>query len=202
MSDAPRSDCPCVIMEDKLLDISDCMLWSPGKSVCKLPQQRRLSYDSAYLALRKHLQLHPYKITAVQELTTTDYTKCRTYCNWFNEFIVAHGEQIVDFLYYSDEAWICLSGYVSSQNTYIWTSVNLHALHEYPCTALKLQYDVLLQKIISLMKLWELRSACVKTRIPFLFWANGWGIRSQLLPTGWSHVTHFRRINERFATSL
>jgi hypothetical protein len=89
-----------------------------------------------------------------EELTTTNYAKCRAYCNWFNEFIVAHGERIVDFIYYSDEAWICLSGYVISQDTHLWTSVNLHALHEYPRTALKLVYDVLLQKkIISVMKL-------------------------------------------------
>jgi hypothetical protein len=48
VSDAPRSGHPCILMEDKLLDISDHMLESPGKSVFKLAQQTRLSYGSAY----------------------------------------------------------------------------------------------------------------------------------------------------------
>jgi hypothetical protein len=82
--------------------------------------------------------LRPYKITEKQELKTTDYAKRTAYGDWFNQFIVTHGEAIMDLLYHSDEAWFHLSGNVNSQNARLWTPKNPHALHESPLHSLKI----------------------------------------------------------------
>ena len=39
---------------------------------------------------------------------------------------------ILDYTWFSDEAWFHLSGYISSQNSRIWASENPNAIHEEP----------------------------------------------------------------------
>jgi transposase len=59
--DATRSGRPSILTEKKVLDISDCMLQSPKKSIRKLSQQVGVSYGTAHTTLKKRLCLHPYK---------------------------------------------------------------------------------------------------------------------------------------------
>ena len=51
MCDATRSGRPSILTEKKVLDISDCMLPSPKKSIRKLSQQVGVSYGTAHTAL-------------------------------------------------------------------------------------------------------------------------------------------------------
>jgi hypothetical protein len=44
---------------------------------------------------------------------------------------------ILDFVWFTDEAWFHLSGYVNSQNTRVWAAENLHVYHEAPLHPLK-----------------------------------------------------------------
>jgi hypothetical protein len=60
-----------------------------------------------------------------------DYNKRMTYCRWFQTFVDENPE-ILDYTWFSDEAWFHLSGYVNSQNTRLWGSENSHALFEEP----------------------------------------------------------------------
>jgi transposase len=62
--DIKRSGPPSVLTEDKLLSISDSMMQSPSKSVRKLPQHH-IALVTAHVAVRKKLNLFPYKVTAV-----------------------------------------------------------------------------------------------------------------------------------------
>ena len=39
---------------------------------------------------------------------------------------------VLDYTWFSDEAWFHLSGYVNSQNFRIWASENPNAVHEEP----------------------------------------------------------------------
>jgi hypothetical protein len=71
------------------------------------------------------------RFTVVQELEQQDYDKRMTYCRWFQTFI-DENPGILDYTWFSDEAWFHLSGYVNSQNTSLWGSENPHALLEEP----------------------------------------------------------------------
>jgi transposase len=52
MCDATRSRRPSILTEKKVLDISDCMLQSPKKSIRKSSQQVGASYGTAHTALK------------------------------------------------------------------------------------------------------------------------------------------------------
>ena len=130
--DAARSGRPTVLTEQKLEDISDMMLKSPTKSIGKLAQQSGISYGSAYKAVRNELNLYPYKVSVVHELKPTDHEKRINYCEWFQRFIMRHGNDVLDRTFFTDEAWFSLSGFVNSQNTRIWSSENPNAIQETP----------------------------------------------------------------------
>jgi hypothetical protein len=66
-----------------------------------------------------------------------DYDKCMTYCRWFQTFF-EENPGILDYTWFSDEAWFHLSGYVNSQNTRLWASENPHALFQEPLHSQKL----------------------------------------------------------------
>jgi hypothetical protein len=52
------------------MDISDSMLRSLSKSLRKVAQEKNIGIATAHKAVREHLNLFPYKVTAVQELKT------------------------------------------------------------------------------------------------------------------------------------
>jgi transposase len=130
MCDATRSGRPSILTEKKVLDISDCMFQSPKKSIRKLSQQVGVSYDTAHTALKKHLCLHPYKITAMHELKSDDSAKRVVYCEWFLDFLDHEGEDTFDVTFFTDEAYFHLLGYINSQNSHVWCAYNPHAFHK------------------------------------------------------------------------
>jgi hypothetical protein len=58
-----------------------------------------------HIAVRKELNLFPYKVTAVQELKETDNEKRMRYCRWFQQFIANNNENIFGVMFFTDEAW-------------------------------------------------------------------------------------------------
>ena len=96
------------------------MLQSPTKSLRKLAQQTDISYSIAQKALKNEFNLHPYKVTVVHELKPADFDKRVQYCDWFHRMIQRHSVKVLDRIFYTDETWFHLSGYVNSQNTRIW----------------------------------------------------------------------------------
>jgi hypothetical protein len=56
-------------------DISDSVLWSPSKSLCKLAQEKDIGLATAHKAVQEKLQLFPNKATVVQELKPVDHEK-------------------------------------------------------------------------------------------------------------------------------
>ena len=46
--------------------------------------------------------------------------------------LLKENPDILDYTWFSDEAWFHLSGYVNSQNSRIWASDNPNAIHEEP----------------------------------------------------------------------
>jgi len=117
---------------EKLMDISDSMLWSPSKSLHKLAQEEDIRLTTAHKTVREKMKLFPYKVTAVQELKTAAHEKRIRYSEWLTNFNQMKTVDILDVTFFTDEDWFHLSGYVNTQNTRLWLSENPHALHEKP----------------------------------------------------------------------
>ena len=132
MYDADCCGRPAKLSEKKLLDIFDSMLQSPSKSLQKLAQQHDIGLATAHKAVRRQLKLFLYKIMAVQELKTNDHEKRLHYCRWLNQFIKENTADVLDVTFFTDKAWFYLPGYVSLQNSRLWSSDNPHSLHETP----------------------------------------------------------------------
>jgi hypothetical protein len=72
----------------------------------------------------------------MHELKEPDKEKRLKYCRLFTHFIRG-GIDISDKVFYSDEAWFHLSGYINNQHSRIWSAENLHTFHERPLYSLK-----------------------------------------------------------------
>lgn len=80
--------------------------------------------------------LYPYRISMLHELTPPDYPRRVEFCQWFrNQF----GENVgnMETIFFSDEAWFHLSGYVNAQNYRIWSANNPHVFEETPLHPVK-----------------------------------------------------------------
>jgi hypothetical protein len=88
-------------------------------------------YGSAHWVLKKHLHLHPHKITSVHQLKERDVHHVE-YCQWFIDVITANGEDILDGTFLTDEAWFHLSMYVNGQNSCICSATNSYEIKHTP----------------------------------------------------------------------
>jgi hypothetical protein len=93
--------------------VANRLLASPRTSLCVLSQEIGLSRSTCQRAAKK-AGLHAYRFKVVQELKQQDYDKLMTYCRWFQTFM-DENPGILDYTWFSDEAWFHLSGYVNSQ---------------------------------------------------------------------------------------
>ncbi|XP_031338283.1 uncharacterized protein LOC116167171 [Photinus pyralis] len=119
---------PTVLSENVVNDIQQRMEQSSKKSISRLSAQTGLSTGTCHKALKKVLHMHPYKISSVQQLHALDYDRRVQYCHWFNERL--NDNNLLDLTFYSDEAWVHLSGYVNSQNYRTWAAENPHIFVE------------------------------------------------------------------------
>lgn len=127
--DRKRSGRPTVLTDDVLENVKTRLLNSPRKSLRKLSSQVGLSYSSVQKAAKK-LHMYPYRVRLVQELQPPDLNKRLQYCRWFRSFVNDNGIESLNTVFFSDEAWIHLDGYLNSQNTRIWAAQNPHAVQE------------------------------------------------------------------------
>lgn len=137
VADKKRSGRPVVLTDAKLSEVRNAMQQSPSKSLRRLSTQSQISLGSAHKAMKK-LKFRAYRVRSVQELKDPDKEKRLVYCRWFRSFVDYHGIGELDRVFFSDEAWFHLSGYVNSQNTRIWSTENPHVLHENPLHCLKI----------------------------------------------------------------
>ena len=66
-----------------------------------------------------------------------DEVKRVAYCRWF-QTLLKENPGILDYTWFSDEAWFHMSGYLSSQNSRICSSENPNAIHEEPLNSEKI----------------------------------------------------------------
>ncbi len=98
----------------------------PGisKSLCRVVRKHRsegLSYGTTHRTVEA-LGLHPYTVCVVHKLLPLDYNRRVRYCQWLLNFVQTR-PGMLNNVFYSDEAWFQLSGYVNSP-----TPANLETL--------------------------------------------------------------------------
>ncbi|XP_018573282.1 uncharacterized protein LOC108912525 [Anoplophora glabripennis] len=97
---------------------------SPKKSIPQLSAQTGFSVGTCHKALKKELHMHLYKVSIVQQLHPPDYYQRIRYCEWFNENL--NNNDLLNLTFFSDQAWVHLSGYINSQNYRTWATENPH----------------------------------------------------------------------------
>ncbi len=96
--------------------------------VRKLHRRTGMLTSSVHRTLHD-LKLYLYRLMVRQELKLGDYAKRLTYSHWFNMF-VHDGMHKMDRVFFSDEAWMHLDGYVNAQNYRLWCAKNPHKFVE------------------------------------------------------------------------
>jgi len=119
-----------VLTLNKLTEINNRLRNSPRKSLRRLSVQSGVSYTSTHRAT-KQLGLKAYKVSVQQQLLPADFNNRRIFCQWIRDEIFI-GQIDPNLLFFSDEAWFHLSGYINSQNNRYWSTENPHQLHEIP----------------------------------------------------------------------
>jgi hypothetical protein len=105
-----------------------------------------------------------------------------TYCHWFQTFI-DENLGILDYTWFSDEAWFHLSSYVNFQKTHLWGSENPHTLFEEPLHSQKVgvfralsqrHYDVKASKHLASLLMTDNVSASIFRVLCIITAANNW----------------------------
>ncbi len=96
---------------------------TPTISSCRLVTQLLTSHTTSYRMMRQIV--YPYRTQVVHELKPANGGKCIAFCNWLLRYI-SRSHSVLDTVFFSDEAWFHLSGYVNAQNYRVWSSINPH----------------------------------------------------------------------------
>jgi hypothetical protein len=97
--------------------------------------ERRDDYCASNVT--KLIKFRPYRVRVVNDLTPV-YTPQRIwFCNWMLQNV---HDWLIDLqlLFITDEAYFHWSGYVNSQNTWIWSDEKPHAVHPIPLHYIKI----------------------------------------------------------------
>ena len=120
------------VLNSECLDaISESIENDPQTSIRRMSQAVGISYGSTQTAMTKLLNLHPYKVSVVQELKLPDYGKRVNFCNWMLD-VIENRPHVFESVFFSDEAYFHLSGYVNSQNYRTRSTENPHQFHQTP----------------------------------------------------------------------
>ena len=131
VQDKSKTGRPKVVTDTVLQNVTNKLQRSPRKSLRRLSHETRISLTSTHRAVHQ-LKFFPYKVHVVHELKPQYSEKRVLFCRWFENFILEKGENILNHTFFSDEAWFHLSGYMNSQNSRAWSTVNPHALFQKP----------------------------------------------------------------------
>lgn len=124
-----KSRKPTAMTDENITAIQSVMMENPRTSTRRLAQQVNVSHTTAYKAIRKELEMFPYKITAVHQLLPIDHHARLHFCEWISE-VVQNEPDFLSRCFFTDEAWFYLNGYVNSQNSRQWSCNNPHLIEE------------------------------------------------------------------------
>ncbi len=124
---------------EKIDAVRDSVARSPKKSLRRRSQDLGIPRESMRRILLKDLRLYPYRIQVKHKLTQADMDKRVVMCQWFCDEIEDNPD-LLDDVWFSDEAHFLLSGHVNSKNNIFWGTaapedVLQRPLHSTKCTA-------------------------------------------------------------------
>jgi hypothetical protein len=114
--------------EETVREVADRLQAPPRKSLQRVLQEIGVSKSTCQRAVKK-AGLHAYRFTVVHEFKEPDHERRIVYCRWF-QTLIADNPGLLDYTWFSNEAWFHLSGHLNSQNTRLWANEIPHALHE------------------------------------------------------------------------
>ncbi len=83
------------------------------------------------------LNLYPYCVRVVHELLPLNFEWCVIYYKWFKDFTKKNVYKLHN-IFYSDEAWFSLTGYVNGNKNSVWSTTSPHVRLEGPFHPLKI----------------------------------------------------------------
>ena len=125
--------------EENIAPVRNSVGRNPKKSVLRRSQELGMTMESLRRVLTSDLHLYAYKIQIKQQLTDADKEKRLTKSEWFCN-VLENDENLLENVWFSDEAHFLLSGHVESKNNICWGSevpdeVLQRPLHSVKCTA-------------------------------------------------------------------
>jgi len=105
--------------EENITKVREIIEETPRKSVRGVLKDisNDTSMSSVYRILKFDLKLHPYKISVMQSLKDTDIGSRLAFARW-----MLTKEDVIDSVWFSDEAHFNLCGHVNKQNMRFWGS--------------------------------------------------------------------------------
>ena len=98
---------------------------SPRKSTRRLSQEVDLSRTTVRWIMRQDLNLFPYKIQILQAQTAANKEERQNFCVNISQRI-ENQPNLLDLIFFSDEAHFHLSGHVNKQNMRFWAKAQPH----------------------------------------------------------------------------
>ena len=106
----------CTVRTDEAIrSVEDSVLQSPKRSLRRRSQSLGINRHTLWQILREDLMMQPYRLSVWQELTSSDMQRRVALAKWFEN----HPE-VLDRMWFSDEAHFCLNGYANSHNVVHW----------------------------------------------------------------------------------
>lgn len=128
LKDAERKPRPSVLTPENLEKVRTKFQQNRSVSLRKASAQLGLSRMSIQRATKK-LNLKPYRVTIHQELKFQDCPKREFFSQWLINF-AKDNQAVFDNVFFSDEAWFYLDGFINSQTYRVWSTENPHAYRE------------------------------------------------------------------------
>ena len=98
---------------------------SPRKSTRRLSQEAALSRSTVIRIIHQDLHMFPYKIQVLQAQTEGNKAERLAFCQNISQQIEDHPD-LLDLIFFSDEANFHLSGHVNKQNMRFWAQAQPH----------------------------------------------------------------------------
>jgi CTP-dependent riboflavin kinase len=132
VEDLPRSGRPIVLTEEKLEEIGEMVTTDPQVSIRLGAVQAGIGKTSYNVAM-KQLQFKPYRPTLIVDLNEDDFDRRSEFCEiWLEK--LENDPNIIDQIFWSDEAKFNMNNTVNRHNCRYWARENPHIKYEIPNT--------------------------------------------------------------------
>ena len=129
--ESPMHHCFARSAENIAAVVSENVAEDPNLSIPHRSQELGLSYCTLWRIVHLNLHLHSYKVQLTQQLKPANHSQRRRYFEWVLEQHAVDGN-FSNKIFFSDEAYFTLGGYVNKQICRIWSSEDPQVIEESP----------------------------------------------------------------------